>query len=157
MPRKCSICGHPEIDDINRALVDGQSFRNIAKRFNVSVASLKRHKDDHIPVTLAKAKEADQVAKAEDLLDQIRDLQRRTLQILNKSKDDRVSLAAIREARSNIDLLGQLLGKLDNSPKVAVLVANPEWLTIRAIILKALSPYQEARQAVAKALQDVSA
>jgi hypothetical protein len=47
-----------------------------------------------------------------------------------------------------IELLARLIGELDERPQVNVLV-SPEWVAARAVVLEALSPYQEARTAVA--------
>ena len=53
MPRKCSICTHPEAEKINKALVKGESLRSIAERFEgISATSLHRHKK-HLPEKLA--------------------------------------------------------------------------------------------------------
>ncbi len=53
MPRVCSICAHTETEAIDRALVDGGSFRSIASRFGVSTMALQRHKNSHLSQLLA--------------------------------------------------------------------------------------------------------
>ena len=155
----CKVCGHADLASINQALVEGVSIRDIAGQYALSKSSVARHKANCIPASLVKAREASQVAQADDLLSQIRDLQQKTLSILDRStgKDDRLALSAIREARSNIDLLGRLLGELDSAPKTAILIANPEWINTRSAILTALQPYVDARQAVINALQVIGA
>ena len=157
MPRKCTVCTHGARAEIERALVAGETFRNIAERFGTSVAALHRHKADHLPVKLAKAQEAQEVAQADDLLSQVRDLQIRALAILDKAEEAgelRTALSAIREARGNLELLAKLLGELDDRPQVNVLV-SPEWLELRAVIVGALEPHREARGAVLRALEGV--
>jgi hypothetical protein len=67
MPRSCTICTHRERPAIDEALVAGEPFRNIAERFGTSLAALVRHKTDHLPPHLAKAKEAKEVAQADSL------------------------------------------------------------------------------------------
>ena len=81
----------------------------------------------------------------------MRDLQRRTLRILDsaeKAGDRRTALAAIREARGNIELLGKLAGELQEGQTVNVVV-SPGWQRVRATVITALLPYPEARAAVA--------
>ena len=136
-------------------MVAGEAFRHIAARFDTSTGALQRHKADHLPVKLAKAQEAEEVAQADDLLEQVRDLQGRALAILDKAEEAgelRTALSAIREARGNLELLAKLLGELDDRPQVNVLV-SPEWLELRAIIVGALEPHPAARGAVLRALE----
>lgn len=154
--QKCKVCSHAEVATINKALVDGGSIRDIARRFGLSKDTVYRHKKNCLPSTLVKAREVEQVANADELLKQIQDLQKKTLMILDKNtgKDDRVALTAIREARSNLDLIGRLLGELDTSPKVGILIANPEWVAVRTVIIDALQPFTDAKQAVINALQN---
>jgi len=135
------------------------SNRALATKCDVSEATIRRHKANHLPALLAKAEEAKEVARADDLLSQVQNLQARTLAILQtaEAQDDlRTALAAIREARGNLELLGKLAGQLhDQEVKVAVLVQSPDWLALRAAILLALDPYPDARLAVAGALSHV--
>lgn len=46
-----------------------------------------------------------------------------------------------------IELLAKLIGELDNRPQIN-LYLSPEWIELRAVIVGALEPYQEARGAV---------
>jgi len=157
LPRRCTICEHPQRDEINKALIETQNIAEIAKRYGVSYDSLFRHKQRHIPEALAKAQEARQIAKADSLLDQVRTLQGKTLAILEeaeKTKNYLTALKAIREARGNLELLAKLLGELQEKQIINILVA-PEWISLRAVILTALEPYPEAKQALAEALKEV--
>ena len=86
MPRTCSICTHPDREAIDSALVAGEPFRNMAERFGTSTTTLHRHKQSHIPGALVKATEAREVARADSLLDQVRDLQGRALGILTEAE-----------------------------------------------------------------------
>jgi hypothetical protein len=158
MPRTCTVCAAGARAEIDRALVAGEPLRTIADRWSVSKTALIRHKAEHLPVKLAKAQEAEEVAQADDLLDQVRGLQMRTLDILEaaeESRQHRTALAAIREARSNLELLAKLLGELDERPQVNILI-SPEWLELRAVIVGALEPHPDARGAVLRAIEGVS-
>jgi hypothetical protein len=154
MPRVCSICSHEAREEINAALLAGQPYRSIAKRYEASESAMYRHKLEHLPVHLIKAQDAAEVAQADNLLEQVKSLQARALTILDKAEasgDLRTALSAIREARGNLELLAKLLGELQQEGTVNVLVA-PEWLSIRSTIVTVLEPYPQARTAVLEAL-----
>ena len=156
MPRRCTICAHPKVEAIDMALIAGEPYRSVANRYeSLSQASVQRHSENHLPATLAQAKEAEMVAHADHLLEQVRDLQVRTFAILEAaeaSEQHRTALSAIREARGNLELLAKLLGELDERP-VLNLHVSPEWVELRAVIVGALEPYSEARGAVLRAIE----
>ena len=139
---------------MDRALVAGAAFPALAAKYRVSEDALGRHKANHLPAALAKAQEAGEAAHADDLLRQVKAIQSKTLSLLLKAEaagELRTALAAIREARGNLELLAKLSGELDERP-VSVLV-SPEWLELRMVIVGALEPYAEARGAVLRALE----
>jgi hypothetical protein len=151
------VCDHPERHSIDETLITGAPYRSVAKRFELSESSVYRHKTEHLPAHLSKAREAEEVAQADDLLDQVRDLQGRALDILGRAEkagDLRTALAAISQARGNLELLGKLAGELDERPVVNVLL-SPQWVMIRTTMLEALSAYPEARTAVAESLMEL--
>lgn len=154
MPRRCTVCDHETRTSIETALISGAPLRDIAGRHDVSKSALERHKAGHLPAHLAKAKEAREVARADGLLSQVRQLQERAMSILTACEEAgelRTALAAIREARNNLELLARLVGELDEAPRVNILV-SAEWLAVRSALLGALVPYPEARAAAANAL-----
>jgi transposase-like protein len=155
MPRRCTVCDHHERHSIDEALVSGAPYRSVAKRFGLSESAVYRHKTEHLPVHLLKAKEVEEVAQADDLLDQVRSLQDHALDILERAEktgDLRTALAAISQARGNLELLGKLAGELDERPMVNLNV-SPEWLELRAVIVGALVPHPAAHKAVLRALE----
>ena len=112
MPRKCSVCAHPDLAEINAAIIRGDSLRDIARQYHLSKDAVARHSKKHLPVALAKAKDASEVASADDLLSQVRDLRDRTLSILSEAETAGklpVALKAIQVAQGNIELLAKLL------------------------------------------------
>lgn len=158
MARKSTIETHKDRGAIEAALLEGQSLRNIAEQYSVSVTALHRHKNEGIHPTLSKAQEAQEAARADDLLAQVRHLQVKALNILEKAEkanDLKAATGAIREARACLELLAKLQGELDERP-VVNLTLNPVWLEVRSVLLVALEPFPEAREAVAKALQGVN-
>jgi hypothetical protein len=118
MPRNCTVCEHPQRVEIDRALVGDASNRSLASLYDVSEAAVRRHKANHFPTKLAKAHEAEEIAQADDLLAEVRALQQRTLAILEaaeESQQHRTALAAIREARSNLEMQTKLVGELQTN------------------------------------------
>lgn len=160
MARPCSVCRHPDRDAINAALVDGTPNRRVATQHGVSEAAVRRHRADHLPAALIGAHDAEEVAHADSLLDQLAVLQADARRIQGKaeaSRDYRAALAGIRELVRICELIAKLIGELDERPRVNVLVASPEWTAVRTTILRALEPHPEARLAVARALRELRA
>ena len=156
MPRKCTICDHEHVKKINKMLVNGETFRKISQTFAVSYDAVYRHKE-HIPAKLVQAKEAQEVAQADNLLDQVKSLQEKACELLakaEKSGDLRTALAGVKEAKSCLELLAKLQGELQQEGTINVTIA-PEWLELRAVILQAVEPYPEAKQRLIKAIEGV--
>ena len=70
MPLTCSVCRHPNLADIDSAILRRESLRDIARQFGLSKDAVARHKA-HLPATLVKAQEAQEVARADSLLAQV--------------------------------------------------------------------------------------
>jgi hypothetical protein len=152
------VCDHPKTQCIDEALVSGGPYRSVAKRSGLSESAVYRHKTEHLPANLLKAKEVEEVAQADDLLEQVRHLQAHALDILERAEkvgDLRTALAAISQARGNLELLGKLAGELDERPVVNLNV-SPEWLELRAVIVGALEPHPTAHRAIIRALEGVN-
>lgn len=71
MPRICTICTHEKKEEIDKALINNESLRNIAKRFNLSSAAVNRHKV-HLPATLTKAKDVQEIAQADNVMGELK-------------------------------------------------------------------------------------
>ena len=155
MPRTCTVCGHKRRADIDKALVERQPFRHIAAQHGVSTSALVRHHDDHLPAKLVRAKRAAEAVEADALLDQVLDLKDKALGILDTAEtegDHKTAIAAIREARSCVELLGKLAGQLATAPTINITL-SAEWMQVQATVISALAPHPEARIAVAAALE----
>ena len=122
MPRSCPICEHDDLEGINAALASNERIRTIAARWSVRKAALMRHRNEHLPVSVIVAKEAEEAeeaeedASADELLEQVRELQKHTLTILEEAEEAEelgVALPAIREAKGNVEFLAELLDELD--------------------------------------------
>ena len=158
MPRRCTVCDHDEHHAINVALVQRDSYRNIAERYGLSVSALSRHTKEHLPKLLVKARDAVEVAEADSLLARIEALQSKTIDALEAVEEERnypVLLGAVREARANLELIGRVTKELEATPTLNIHL-NPEWVELRTVIVTALEPHPAARDAVVRAIEGVS-
>lgn len=154
MPQTCTVCKHGRRDAIDAALVGGGTLRDIARQFALSKDALYRHKD-HIPPPTIQAAAAADVAHADNLLDQVKQLQAKTLSILAKAEnagDLKTAVGAIREAARLIELLARLTNELPPAQTTINLLVMPEWVSLRTTILAALDPFPQAHEAVTRAI-----
>ena len=126
MPRRCPICDHEDLDEINAALASNERIRTIAERWSVRKTALMRHRNEHLPYSAieakeaeakeAEAKEAEDDAPVDELLDQVRDLQERALATLEEAEEAEelnAALQAIREVKGNLEFMTNPLNELD--------------------------------------------
>ena len=147
MPMTCKVCGHRKRLEIDRALLEGQSLRVIAKRTGTAASSLQRHKAEHLARDLVKAHEAREVARADSLLDDVRKAEGQAERLLEvaedildearEAKDRKTAIGAIRaaahataERRQFMQLRGALTGELSN---VADAVANVPLIRVLSV------------------------
>ena len=129
MPRTCTVCTHADRTEIDQALLTGEPFRNIAKRYGTSPTALFRHKQADLPSTLAKSKQAEEEVRAETLYDRLKAINRETAAILAEARESgslSIALAAINRVERQLELEARLLGQLNDGTKVAVgIKVNP--------------------------------
>jgi hypothetical protein len=125
--QKCSICIHPKRNEIDEALlISTTPLRTIADQFHVSKTALLRHKTDHIPSDLIRAKQADEICRAESLLNKLICLKNDAKRITEKaeSTDDlKTALSGIREQSRIIEILAKMQGQIQQ-PQVALTFNN---------------------------------
>jgi hypothetical protein len=157
MPRECQVCSHPDVFTINERLVGigGKlSLRNIAKQFDVNYQAVNRHRE-HIPEMLAKAYQAEEIAQADSLLERLEALQLEAKAVLEETKNSEhygPRLAAIKEIRANLELIGELTKELNRQPTLNLTV-SPEWIELRTLIVQAVEPFPQARESILRAIE----
>ncbi len=113
MPRTCTICQHDARAAIDQALIAGEPVRTIASRYvTLGRMALQRHKDEHLPATLAKAHEAHEIAHADHLLTEANRLYATVTSVMaaaQKEKDHELVLKAVSTGGRLLALLGELL------------------------------------------------
>jgi hypothetical protein len=153
VPRTCSICSHEHRDAMEDAFIAGQAKRRIASRYGVSERAVRYHMREHLPALLALARDAERAARADTLLDRMEALQSQTLAILDAPEDQRTALAAIAQARRNLELIGEVTKELDRAGTIN-LELTVEWQEVKAVLVNTLASYPEAQQAVFNALEE---
>jgi len=115
MPRVCSICIHPELAAIDRALIESTPNRRIATRFGVTEASVRRHAERHLPSTMVLAKEAAKVTRADGLLEEAWRLQDKAAAFLaraEKTGSPSAVAQALQSAQRGLALMAQLRAQM---------------------------------------------
>ena len=153
MPRTCSICSHEHRDAMEDAFIAGQAKRRIASQHGVTERAVRYHMREHLPALLALARDAERAARADSLLDRMEALQSQTLAILDAPEDQRTALAAIAQARRNLELIGEVTRELDRAGTIN-LELTVEWQEVKAVLVNTLASYPEAQQAVFNALEE---
>ena len=139
MGRRCSVCGHPDREAIDRAIVGGEPCRAVAARSSLSPDAVERHAQHHLPAAIVKAQEAVEVAHGVALADQVNrqrekaeDLYAEARAVLRRAKRRRepeLALAAVRSAcialrelRQQVELLANL-GKAEDTAALEAKIA----------------------------------
>jgi len=114
MAKQCTICTHPQKNEIDRAALTGTSYRDIARNFGTSHSAVHRH-SRHLKHGVAAVAEQDPVAYGRTVLAQTRALGDRAIAILNRAEEQgdwRAATGAIREARNCLEFLARLRGEV---------------------------------------------
>jgi transposase len=117
MARACLACSSPERRSIEKALIEGEPLRNIAKRVSISPAGLLRHKN-HVANAIGKAQAQHEERLGETLLGEMQRVQRKAWELLTKTEsegDHRGSSVALREVRECLKSLGEMVAKAETA------------------------------------------
>lgn len=150
----CSICIHPDREQIDRAILAGEPKRAVAAQWaGFTASSVQRHKT-HLDQSLFELSSSP-VPTGEDLLDETRYLHGKALEILDEAMRVgalKIALDAIKTAQGNVELQAKLRGLLQEQAITNNLLLGGSWTDIKASIHAALEEFPEARQKVARAL-----
>jgi hypothetical protein len=152
--KKCSVCKHQEINAINEKLISGVPVRSLAKEYNLGVMALQRHRANHLPKELVKARDLQEIDAADRLLDRVEGLYDKALNIQEKAESAekyQPAVSALKEARASLELIARMIGELRTGTHINI-TYNQEFIEARQQIYNALLPYPKARQAVVEAL-----
>jgi len=68
MGQTCKTCHHPDVQEIDKALLAGEPYRSVANQYEASPPSVYRHQQDHLPAAVVKAVEVAEVAHGGTLM-----------------------------------------------------------------------------------------
>jgi len=172
--RQCTICNHPQRVEIDKALVAGVAYRRIAAEYGVSDGSLRRHKrNGHIAEQIAKAakkmeiqqakevqaailaQEAQEVADAQTILDEVSRLKDRALTILDRAETEgtREACMALREVRGIVELLAKVRGELKGDGPTINIIQNPQFVEFKSVVLEVMC--DECRERLTRELHRI--
>ena len=97
--RRCTVCSHRQRAAIDTAIIEGYSFRAIAKQFKTSHSAVGRHAS-HVSLELAKSAKAARIADANSIAQHLQELiadANNLRQQARRQRDRRGVLGCIRE------------------------------------------------------------
>jgi len=150
MGRRCTICTHPQAEEINAALDDSTPVAEIARTFGVQRPSINRHRGTHLAARIDPVALNLRVSELSSTLDQVDSLAEeadRIRRAAESSGDLRLALQAVRELASLVEMAAKLRGEMPEEATVNV-VQIAQWPAVMA----ALGPFPEARRAVVDAI-----
>lgn len=155
--RPCTICQHPERDEINSLLASTDAnFAAISRNFaGITDDALKRHKELHIPELLSKSNDIKEIVNADSLLLKLQEEAVFVREMRDSAKaggDIELALKAVDRALKCIELYAKVQGLIQEHPTVVNITLNAEWISLRTTIITALEPFPDARRAVIDAL-----
>ncbi|WP_334102519.1 hypothetical protein [Methanothrix soehngenii] len=166
MGRKSKIEAHPQSEEIIKRLASGEEYSDIVRDIpGLTWDDLDYYQKNKLPNIISKSKDlkalADEIEQADvhlgdTYLQLVIGLQKKALDALEQqnAKEDPKSWAMVsREARGYVELMGKALDRIREAPPAQITVINnPEWVELRTLIITALEPYPEAREAVVHAI-----
>jgi hypothetical protein len=112
MGRLCTVCTHPERQEIDLALLrHAESYRAIAIRYGMPRSNLINHQNNHLRITWEVSKGLQAMLSGDNLLDKLSALDEQTLEMLAEARhggDLRTALTAVRESRGNIEAFSRI-------------------------------------------------
>lgn len=159
--RKCTVCEHPRIVEINRAIVAGTARASIERKFGVTAHAQRRHEENHVSEQLRREIMVDlKRERAQETADELNDerldvaatydsLARRVGKLIDKAEengDDSLALASMEGLRRVLSDIAKMQGKLAQQLTVQVsLNDSPEWITLRDMLEVVFNAHPEAK------------
>ena len=174
---QCTICNHPQRVEIDKALVSGETLRNIAKQFGVSYSAVGRHKrNGHIAAKIAKVarkkeiedakeirnaveeKEQQEIADVASVLDEIIGLKDRLNDLLDRAEGEGIKEVCMvsGEIRRTLELIAKISGELKQARSITVnITQSAEFKQVVAILLEEVP--DDVKEPLARRLYEISA
>jgi hypothetical protein len=114
-PGLCTVCHHPALAEIDRALMRGESLRPLGVLYGLSPSALSRH-TKHLRRALAAERDRAEQVKISGFLDELDLLRVRLDRVFHKSEDAHtlhISLGCVQELLKLLALRAKLTKSLD--------------------------------------------
>ena len=168
MGRKSKIESHPQSEEIIKRLASGEEYSNIVKDFqDITWFDLDYYQKNKLPKIISKSNDLKKLAaeiesadihEGDTYLQLVVGLQKKALDALelqDAAADPKSWAMVSKEARGYLELLGRALDRIRDTPPIQVnFLVNPQWVQLRTVIINALEPYPEAREAVVHAIRE---
>lgn len=167
---KCTVCKHRERAALDLALARGVSVKALSRRYKLGTDSIYRHANKHLPPQL-RAKlvcgpdiegvdlEHLRSTESQSLLMNLIALRNRLLaglDVAEEAGDSGMVARVANQIHSNLEITARLLGDLSTGGlTINNVLVLPAYVEMRVALVKALAPYPEAGQAVAKVLHRI--
>ena len=159
MGRKSKIESHPNSKIIIMRLASGEEYSKIVEDFpDLRWQDLDYYKKNKLHKIISKSPELKaevEGTRGNDTLAEVRALKTRAMELLEqaqKAGDLKTALIGIREARGCLETCLKAEGQLKDGPQITI-INNPEWVELRTVIVQALDPYPQAKEAVVNAIR----
>jgi hypothetical protein len=164
----CSICQHAEVAPMTTAMIRGVSVPALARRYQVSVDSLRRHKANHVSaaeraailagpelagVDVAQLRKVEEQSSLANLV-AIRHRLWSALSFAEENGDVNQIARITAQLHKNVELSSMMVGALHTGGTTInnhVLIST-EYISLRVSLVKALQAFPDAAQAVAGVL-----
>jgi len=163
MGRTCTVCGHKDVEEINKQLLSGPPLRTIAAQFNLTKTSLIRHRESHIPDLLLKSNDIQNITSADALLARVEEeagFVRDMREAAKAEGDIELALKAVDRALKCVDLYAKIRGLIQTQPQVNLqqvnIYSSPEWRAVGEVLARLLAGHPELKAAVAAELKALS-
>jgi len=154
----CTTCTHEEHKAIDKALAEGKPTLRIAAKYGIPESTLRLHKRNHLPKRLARAAEKADLADATLTFQTARKLMNESLEILHECKTTGrfdTAVRAITACARATELMARLEGEIEGGGTVVNVLVNPQWVSIRQVVIESLRPFPQAAAAVGVALSQL--
>ena len=165
------VCDSEHRARLELALSKHVSYEKLSRKFGLSKDAIGRHRRNHMPpallaslqaygkptaVDLDKLKETE----SEGLLQHIASQRGRLwsgIEVCEEMEDWNASARFHGQLTANLNLTAKILGEIETGNRLTInqLVVSSEYLTLRSALVRALSPYPEARRAVSEVLRQL--
>jgi hypothetical protein len=149
---------NPDREAIDRALVEGKSYRDIARRHATSKDALMRHHHGHVSPALTRVVRRREERGAETALNRLEHLYERADRVLDAAEEagsTGIQLAAIRELRGIVETLAKVTGELrpESSGVTVNILQSPEIQRYIVVIREVLADQPDRLALIAQRLE----